>query len=421
MTREPGRERLRPKARSEEEQYQWKDITTTSDEACGRKNRALVRLRRRKPVCFVTPTLRIALDTRRSSFLASGTCGAAIAATVHLSKGSKMKKLRTCVVGYGHLGKHHARIHSALEDCEFIGVADPSVAARGAAESAGFKVFADYRELLGRVDAASIATPTETHLEVARDFLDAGVHVLVEKPLALTIDEAKEIAELARLKKLALQVGHIERFNPVIAAVKGKLRNPRFIQADRVSPFSFRSMDIGVVMDVMIHDIDLILYMVKKPVREVTALGVNVLGGSEDIANARILFEGGCTANVTASRVALKTERKVRVFNEDSYVSMDLAKQEAVIICRKRAPSREELDEIKARGASNPLEIMLSNFIEREQVQIEKYEPLAKEIGSFIESVRTGAEPQVTGEDAVEAIRVADMILKSLSTPPWKT
>ncbi len=327
--------------------------------------------------------------------------------------------MKACVVGHGHLGRHHARIYKQLDSAELVGISDTDPEARKAASALGAPVFEEYGDLLDKAEVVSIVTPTYTHLAVAREFINAGVSVLVEKPLAKTLEQAMELTALAEEKGVTLQVGHIERFNPVVAACEGLLKTPRFIQADRVSPFSFRSMDIGVVMDVMIHDIDLILHVVGSRVKEIAALGVPVLGGREDIANARIVFENGCVANVTASRVALKTERKIRIFQEDAYFSLDLVKQEAAAFRRKGALDEKTLEQLRSGGIDNPLALMLSNFIEHENIKVEEYDMLTREIENFMETVREGGRPKVTGEDGVEAIRVANMILENLEHPPW--
>lgn len=329
-----------------------------------------------------------------------------------------MKPLSACVVGYGHLGRHHALKYLEIENTELVAVSDINPDALKDAESLGVETCTDYSHLLDKVDLASIATTTETHLEVARDFLEAGVPVLVEKPLASSLEDARVLAELAREKGVALQVGHIERFNPAVVAAEKFIHNPLFIEADRVSPFSFRSIDVGVVMDIMIHDIDLVLHLVKSPVREVRALGVGVLCETEDIANASIVFENGCTANVTASRVAIKTERKFRIFQKDAYISLDFAAQKVQVFRKKKDFSVSDINKLKEKGGS-PLELMLANYIGREQVVVEEYDQLRREIESFVVAVLEKGEPLVTGEDAVEAIRVAEDVIESLKNPPW--
>jgi predicted dehydrogenase len=331
-----------------------------------------------------------------------------------------MSAPRVCVIGYGHLGRHHARICGEIPACELAGVADTDDAAREAASKLGVPVCENHNDFIGKADAAIVATPTASHLAVARDFIEAGVPVLIEKPLAKTLDEARELAALAASHGVPLQVGHVERFNPVVTAVAADIRSPRFIQADRVSPFSFRSIDVGVVMDLMIHDIDLILNLVRSPVVEVAALGVPVLGITEDIANARLVFAGGCVANVTASRVAVKTERKIRLFQEDAYISLDLAARSVQFFQKKGGFTPADLASVKAREVPNALFYMLEHCIDQRNVPIEDYDPLTREIESFLAAVKGDAEPVVTGEDGVEAIRVAEMVIKSLKHPPWE-
>ena len=226
--------------------------------------------------------------------------------------------MRTAVVGVGYLGRFHAQKYRQLENCELVGIADPSAAARAAvAAELGVAAFADHRDLLGRVDAVSVVTPTPLHFTVAKQFLEAGAHVLVEKPMTATVAEGEALIETARLAKRILQVGHLERFNAAVQALQPMLGIPRFIESARLAPFKHRGTDVDVVLDLMIHDIDLILSIVQSPVVSVDAIGSSVFSQEIDIANARLRFANGCVANATASRVSLKTERRLRLFQDE--------------------------------------------------------------------------------------------------------
>ncbi|MGC8733229.1 MAG: Gfo/Idh/MocA family protein, partial [Halothiobacillaceae bacterium] len=246
-----------------------------------------------------------------------------------------MSKLQCAVIGTGYLGKFHADKYALLPECELVAVVDanPKTAASLAAKH-GCRGLTDYRELLGKVDAVSIAVPTSLHFEVARDFLAAGIHVLVEKPITTTVEQADELIRLAREKNRVLMVGHLERFNPAILALDGVLDQPRFIESTRLAPFKPRATDVSVVLDLMIHDIDIILDIVDSPITHVEASGACVLTNDTDIANARLTFANGCVANVTASRISLKSERKMRLFQKDAYLSVDF--QNRVLATHRR-------------------------------------------------------------------------------------
>jgi hypothetical protein len=306
-------------------------------------------------------------------------------------------KIRVAVIGVGHLGSIHARIYKELPTAELVAVcdSDPSQASQ-VAQALAVPFCTDYRQLFGKVDAVSIATPTATHAAVARDFLDAGAHTLVEKPFTPVLAEADELINLARSKNLNLAVGHVERFNSAFNATRSLIRNPRFIECHRLSPFPNRSLDIGVVLDVMIHDIDIILGLVDASIERLESVGVRVLTQHEDIANARITFRNGCVANLTASRVSDEPLRKIRIFQEDTYISLDY--KEAAAFVYRKADGR----------------------ISKEALPIEKEQPLQKELASFIDSVARGTDPVITGEIARDALRVAldirDQIVNSRRT-----
>ncbi|MFL6519486.1 MAG: Gfo/Idh/MocA family oxidoreductase [Chthoniobacterales bacterium] len=303
-----------------------------------------------------------------------------------------MKKPRVGVVGVGHIGKNHARLYAELPGGEFTAIYDTD---RGIAEerAAEFDVtaVASLEEFAEQVDAASIATPTITHFEIARDLLSRGKHLLVEKPIADNTAHATELAELAAERGLVLQVGHVERFNPVLGALEKRLTNPRFIEAHRLSPYPNRSTDIGVVLDLMIHDLEIILHLVRSPVETVDAVGVPVLSRREDIANARIRFENGCVANITSSRISPEQMRKIRVFQEDVYLSLDYQNQTG---------------EMYRRTAEG---------LQRHDVEIEREEPLKRELAAFIECAATGRAPKVSGFQAAAALELAVDITRRIN------
>jgi predicted dehydrogenase len=327
--------------------------------------------------------------------------------------------LRVGVVGVGHLGSQHARIYSELAkrssgQTSFVGVCDTdSIRVRALTEKVGGGTFENAAELANFVDAVSVATPTETHYKVARVFLERGKHVLVEKPITDSLREAEELVTLARKNKCVLQVGHVERFNPVMRYLTDILREARFIEVHRLSPYPGRSTDIGVVLDLMIHDLDVVLSLVKAPLVAVDAVGIPVLSTSEDIANARLKFADGCVANITASRVSAERMRKIRIFGRTehgaAYISLDYMKQEGELY-RVAAEDAQESGLLKRLLAGKHASIV-SEFagrkIVREPVPIERDEPLKLELQNFIDSIRHHRDPLVTGEAAKQALEVA--------------
>jgi predicted dehydrogenase len=327
---------------------------------------------------------------------------------------------RVGVVGVGHLGRQHARVWKELGVLAAVCDVLPERAAEVGAALA-VPSFADYRELLGRVDAVSVAVPTSEHHAVARAFLERGVPALVEKPLAQTVEQAEDLCRLARARGAALQVGHVERFNPAVTAVLDVIRRPRFIEAHRLSPFRFRSPDIDVVLDLMIHDLDIVLHLVPSPLTRVDAVGTSLLFGKEDIANARLEFEDGCVANLTASRISDKTMRKIRVFSEDAYVTVDTLAKEAWIyrttpqLAEALARLPRDRDLTLADLAQIPKE-----FYSIREVPLPDEEPLARELRSFLECVRDGREPVVPGEHGVRAMRAAETVLAEMRAHRWK-
>jgi predicted dehydrogenase len=323
--------------------------------------------------------------------------------------------LDVAVVGAGHLGKIHARVLSEIPGVRLAAVVDPDPAAAKAVSSERrCTPYPDVASLPASIKAAVVATPTVAHHAVATALLDRGIACLVEKPLAASVAEAQDLVARARRLRLPLMVGHVERFNPAVVALLERNVRPRFVECHRVSPFSFRSADIGVVLDMMIHDLDIILHLVDSPVESVDAVGVGVLGDPEDLANVRILFENGAVANLTASRLALKTERKMRMFAPDCYVTLDFLKKTGRVI-RPTERMREKLEGAKSSlGTLTPLQVMLQRLLEVETLEIEEFEPLKREDEEFVAAVREGRDAQVTGEHGVRALEVAERIAASI-------
>jgi predicted dehydrogenase len=318
--------------------------------------------------------------------------------------------LRVGVVGVGHLGRFHTRVFSELGACELVGVHD-SDAARAVeiASEYGTTAIADLGELLGSVDAVSIATPTVSHHEVANCCLEAGVHVFIEKPIAKTVDEAREIVDLGRGKGLVVQVGHIERFNPAVRAAMAVLDAPKFIEVHRLGVFVPRGTDVAVVLDLMIHDIDLILGTVDSDVTSIEAVGIPVLSPSIDIANARLSFADGCVANITASRVSREKVRKIRFFQPDAYVTIDTLKPRAQVFRRKEV-SEDRLRRI----ASGEIEGGLGDVVDYEDLPLDSQDSLELELGAFVDAASGRSAPLVSGEDGLRALEVAMEILRQI-------
>ncbi len=304
-----------------------------------------------------------------------------------------MNPINVGVVGVGHIGKSHARVYSELgEGTRLAAVFDTDHAnAEAMAAQYGARAAHSLEEFAGLVDAATVATPTPTHFPVAKLLLEQGKHLLVEKPITENTADARALSELASAQGCVLQVGHIERFNPALGALETLLTRPKFIEAHRLSPYPQRSTEIGVVLDLMIHDLEIILHLVRSPLAHIDAVGVPVLSKGEDIANARLRFENGCVANITASRISPEKMRKIRVFQEDAYLSLDYQSQTG---------------EVYRRGPTG---------IARENVEIEKDEPLKRELQSFIECARAGSQPKVSGQQAAAALEVAIEITRLIA------
>jgi predicted dehydrogenase len=308
------------------------------------------------------------------------------------------RKLRTAVVGVGYLGAFHAEKYAMLPNSELVAVVDIDLErAESVAVRLGTKAFSNHRDILGMVDAVSISVPTQYHFEVAKDFLQQGIGILLEKPITTTLDEADELIRIARETGAVLQVGHLERFNPVVMALAGILKEPRFIESIRIAPFKPRGTDVNVVLDLMIHDIDIIQNLINSPIVRIDSIGAPVFTEEEDIANARIQFENGCVANVTASRISLKSERRMRIFQSDAYITLDFQNKKIAVFR-------------KGEGEMFP---GIPN-VAIDQRQLEQGDVLKTEIESFLESVANDTKPVVTGEDGRRALETALLINKKL-------
>jgi predicted dehydrogenase len=334
-----------------------------------------------------------------------------------------MGKLRTAVIGAGKMGKIHAKVYSKLDGAELVAVADSSAErAEALAEQFGCKAVSNPADLIGQVDAVTISAPTIAHYDLARLFVENGVPVLIEKPLATSAEQGRAIVNLAREKNVIVAVGHSERCNPVVQAMKRLDIEPMFIEVTRVSPYPFRSMDIGVVLDVMIHDIDIILSLAGSGVRKVDAAGVNVIADHEDICNARIVFENGCIANVTASRLALKTERKIRVFSRQAYLSLDYFRKEGIVI--KTDPNVDVVKWVREHQEKQDFDfsqVKWPELLHIEQLAIEDAEPLKLEQQAFLDAVAGKIKrPEVTAEEGLAALECAEKILAGIKAHQWQ-
>jgi len=308
-----------------------------------------------------------------------------------------MKAVRIGVVGVGHLGQHHARLLASMAGVELVGICDTNRSrADEIAAKFGGQTFADSRELIGRIDAVTVAVPTVAHVDVALPFLEAGVATLVEKPIAPSVSDADRLVATAERRGVLLATGHTERFNPAVAAALPIIAGPRFIEIHRLGTFPERSLDIDVIFDLMIHDLDLLLSVVKSEVMAIEAVGVNVLTPKADIANARLRFASGCIANVTASRISRERVRKARFFQNDAYVSIDYAAQELEVFRL-------------VQGGPKPI-------IHGGKVDVINEEPLRRELEDFVDAVRGGRRPGVTGRDGRDALALATRVAEKMQT-----
>ncbi len=299
--------------------------------------------------------------------------------------------LKVAVIGVGHLGKWHADKYAAAADCELIAVVDTDADnARQIAQKHGADAYSDYREVIPLVDAVSLVVPTSGHYKIAREFLEAGIHCLIEKPITETVAEAETLIEIAREKNRVLQVGHIERFNSVMIGIEAHLDQPQFLESTRLAPFTTRATDVSVILDLMIHDIDIILDLIDSPISQISASGISVLSDTIDIANARIEFENHCVANVTASRISRKRERKLRIFQKDAYLSADF--QDKIIAINRKGQTDN------AEGFKD---------ISHEELGFEDNDALNLEVLDFIAAIKTGGKPAVSGEDGKRALATA--------------
>ncbi len=299
--------------------------------------------------------------------------------------------LKVAVVGVGHLGKWHADKYAAAADCELVAVVDTNIEnARDIAQKHGADAYSDYRDIIPLVDAISLVVPTSLHYKIAREFLEAGIHCLIEKPVTESITEAETLIEIARDNKLVLQVGHIERFNSVMIGIVERLDKPRFIESTRLAPFTTRATDVSVILDLMIHDIDIILDLIDSPIKRISASGISVLSDTIDIANARIEFENHCVANVTASRISRKRERKLRIFQKNTYLSADLQDKLLAVNCKSETDNEEGYRDIR-----------------HEEHHFEDNDALNLEVLDFIDAIKTGGRPKVDGQDGKRALETA--------------
>jgi predicted dehydrogenase len=307
-----------------------------------------------------------------------------------------MNEIKVGVVGVGHLGNYHLQKYQKLPNCKIVGVADIiEERSRKAAQVYGCAALSDHHKLIGVADAVSVTVPTVSHHSIAKDFLEAGIDILLEKPIAATLNEADELVDLAGKRNLILQIGLVERFNPAIVALKSFMGKPLFIEAHRLHPFFERGTDVDVILDLMIHDLDIILQFVKSPVKTVEAVGVSVLSDKVDIANARITFRSGCVANITASRITGKIMQKIRFFGMEGYHAVDYQTRELVSLSKKNT-------------ASGNVEIIAN------PVEITQTDPLEEEIRAFLDAVTLRTPPPVTGKEARDALELALTVMEKI-------
>ncbi|MCX5659864.1 MAG: Gfo/Idh/MocA family oxidoreductase [Planctomycetota bacterium] len=337
-------------------------------------------------------------------------------------------RLDVAVVGVGRMGKHHARIYRQLPGARLAAVVDNDPDRAGAtADEFGCDACGSIDELLAKhptVRAVSVAVPTAFHVQSARPLLERRIACLVEKPLAPSVAAAKELADLAVRCGATLQVGHTERFNPAVRAVAAMGIRPRFLEVDRVSPMTFRSLDVGVVMDMMIHDLDIVLMLAGSPLKRVDAVGVAVMGKHEDVCSARLTFASGCVANLTASRLALKTERRMRVFSEEAYVSLDYQKRTGVVL--RKAPNAEALARVREQleSGADLSQLDYSELVQVDELTMDlppgEQDPLTAELTSFLNAVREGSKPEVDGEAGYAAVEAAERVVRAIAEHRWE-
>jgi predicted dehydrogenase len=325
-----------------------------------------------------------------------------------------MKKLKIAVIGAGRLGGFHAQKLAKMPDVELAGIVDPiPESRRRVAAECLCPEFADHLSLLGRIDAAVIASPTACHCQLAKEFLQANAHLLVEKPLCLGSRQADDLVALAKKRKLVLQVGHVERFNPAFSASLSHLGDPKYIETVRTSPFTFRSTDVGAVLDLMIHDLDLVLSIVHARVQKVEAVGLAVVGKDEDVANARIQFQNGCAANLTVSRVSREAVRRMKVWSSQAFTDIDFAARTSTIV-RPSETLRQgafHLDGLSPSQVEEHRRTFAADHLPCEQLQFEAVDALALEVSDFVDAIRTPRQPLVDGQAGRNAVALAETIL----------
>jgi predicted dehydrogenase len=305
--------------------------------------------------------------------------------------------IRVAVIGVGHLGRYHAQKYAALPGCELVAVVDADPArARAVGDEVGAAPASDLADVLARVDAVSIATPTQTHHAVGLACLRAGRHALIEKPLAATLSEGEALVAEAERRGLALQVGYVQRFNPAFLACRPRIAQPRFIETIRIQPYTGRGADVDVVMDLMSHDLDLVASLVDSPLRDLHAVGISLVSHSTDLAHAHLVFENGCTANLTASRISAKAERRMRLFQRERYFSMDFG-----------VPAAREYVATPGAGGSVP--------VREEVLQLPAGDALQAEIAAFLQAVATGSAPPVSGADGLRSMELADRVMRDIA------
>jgi predicted dehydrogenase len=329
--------------------------------------------------------------------------------------------IRTAVVGVGHMGRHHARLYQEMPQSQLVAVVDLNKdRAAEIAGKHGATALSSIDELPNDVRAVTVAVPTIHHRAIAEKLLRRGMAVLVEKPIADTVADAEAMMNCAKETGSILTVGHTERFNPVVRAIQRLDIRPKYIESQRISPFRFRSADIGVVADMMIHDIDIILHLVRSKPVQVDAVGVNVLAKYEDVANARVVFENGAVANLVASRLALKTDRRLRVFSETAYLSLDYQRKNGIVVTRDANLDVLSLaKDKKLEDLAQMADLDFGQLVKVEPLIVDDVEPLRAELEAFLDSVATGKPPAVSAEDGVDAVRLAGQIVSAISSHRW--
>jgi len=333
-----------------------------------------------------------------------------------------VKQLRLAVIGAGHLGRIHARLAQQHESAELVAVVDPSEPARDQIrESCSVATFSDYQEILGSIDAAVIASPTPLHHRIAKDLLSSGIHCLVEKPITVTLDEANDLIATAEENSTVLGVGHVERFNPAYASAVPYVTRPKYIEAERSGPYTCRSTDVSIVLDLMIHDLDLVLSLVRSPVKQVDAMGAAVFGPHEDIAQARVTFENGCIADIKASRASFKPAREMHIYSERGYANIDFATRTTRTIrpCSQLMQRQIDVDSLSPAEKNDIKENLFTKYLPLEEFPAAEANPLLDEQADFLDAIRTGRQPRVSGPEAKNALSAALAVLESISEHRW--